>query len=63
QPLLTADRGISAEAIISGFIVMFSDSKGTLVDKAPVAVAEPSTMILLGFGFLAIGLGMRKRTK
>jgi hypothetical protein len=63
QPLFTADRGVSVESIISGFVVLFSDAEGRLIDKAPVAVAEPSTMILLGFGFLAIGLGMRKRTK
>ncbi|MCE5264394.1 MAG: PEP-CTERM sorting domain-containing protein [Deltaproteobacteria bacterium] len=63
QPLFNADRGISVESIISGFVVLFSDAEGRLIDKAPVAVAEPSTMILLGFGFLAIGLGMRKRTK
>ena len=63
QPLLNADRGISVESIISGFVVLFSDADGRLIDKAPVAVAEPSTMILLGFGFLAIGFGMRKRTK
>lgn len=62
QPLLTADRSVSVESIISGFVVYFSDG-GALQDKAPVAVAEPSTMILLGFGFLALGLGMRKRTK
>jgi len=63
QPLLTADRSVSVESIISGFVVLFSDARGTLVDKAAVAVAEPSTMILLGFGFLALGLGMRKRAK
>ncbi len=62
QPLLTADRGVSVESIISGFVVYFSNGE-RLVDKAPVAVAEPSTMILLGFGFLALGLGMRKRAK
>ena len=62
QPLSTADRGVSVESIISGFVVYFSNGE-RLVDKAAVAVAEPSTMILLGFGFLAIGLGMRKRTK
>ncbi len=62
QPLLTADRGVSAESIISGFVVYFSNGE-KLVDKAAVAVAEPSTMILMGFGFLAIGLGLRKRIR
>lgn len=63
QSLLTADRGISVETIISGFVVLFSDARGTLVDKAPVVVTEPSMMILLGFGFLVIGLGLRRKMR
>ena len=63
QSLFTADRGISVETIISGFVVLFSDARGTLLDKAPVAVTEPSAMILLGFGFLAIGFGLRRKMR
>jgi len=62
QLLLTADRSVSVEGIIRGFVVYFTNGE-RLVDKAAVAVSEPSTMILLGFGFLALGLGMRKRAK
>jgi len=63
QSLLTADRGIIIETIISGFVVLFSDARGILLDKAPVAVTEPSAMILLGFGFLAIGFGLRRKMR
>lgn len=40
QPLVNADRGITAESLISGFVVYFSDFRGSY-DKAPVSVAEP----------------------
>ena len=62
QSLLIANRSISVESMISGFVVLFSDSSGQLIDKAPVAVPEPSTMLLLGFGLLAVGAGLRKRS-
>jgi len=48
--------------MLSGFVVLFSDRSGQLIDKAPVAVPEPSTMLLLGFGLLAVGAGLRKRS-
>ena len=63
QSLFTADHGISVETIISGFVVLFSDARGTLLDKAPIAVTEPSAMILLGLGFLAIGFGLRRKMR
>ena len=63
QPLLNADRAITVESYISGFVVLFSDARGTLLDKAPIAVTEPSALILLGFGFLAVGFGMRKKMR
>jgi len=62
QPLATTDRGITAESLISGFVAYFRDAGGNVIDKAPVAVAEPSTMILFGLGLLAVGFGLRKRS-
>lgn len=61
QPLVNADRGSTAESLISGFVVYFSDSSGSLRDKATVAVAEPSTMMLFGLGLLAVGVGLRRK--
>jgi len=61
QLLTTSSRDITAESFVNGFVVYFSDERGTLQDKAPVSVTEPSTMILLGAGFLVLGLGLRKR--
>ena len=61
QPLANADRGTTAESLINGFVVYFRDSGGTVFDKAPVAVAEPSTMMLFGLGLLALGVGLRRK--
>ena len=62
QLLTNVDRGITAESLISGFVVYFRNAEGNVFDKAPVAVAEPSTMILFGLGLLAVGVGLRKRS-
>lgn len=52
---------LTAESFLSNFVVLFSDSSGQVIDKASVAVSEPSTMMLLGFGLLVIGVGLRKK--
>jgi hypothetical protein len=62
-PLTDGNREISVDRYINGFVVYFSDARGVLLDKAPVAVSEPSTMLLLGFGLLVIGVGLRKKTQ
>jgi len=54
--------GLTAESFIKDFVVYFG-ANGTTVDKAPVSVSEPSTMLLLGFGLLVIGVGLRKKTQ
>lgn len=63
QPLFNSDRANTVESFISGLVVLFSDARGSLLDKAPIAVTESSAMILLGFGFLAIGFGLRRKMR
>ena len=53
---------LTEESILANFVILFSDRSGRLIDKVPVAVPEPSTMLLLGFGLLAVGAGLRKRS-
>lgn len=52
---------LTAESFLSNFVVLFSDSSGQVIDKASVAVSEPTTIMLLGFGLLVIGVGLRKK--
>lgn len=58
--------GLTAESFLgegSEFIVYFSDADRNMADRARVAaVAEPETILLLGIGLLALGVGLRKRT-
>jgi hypothetical protein len=53
---------LTAESILANFVILFSNSSGQVIDKVPVAVPEPSTMLLLGFGLLAVGVSLRKRS-
>jgi hypothetical protein len=58
---------LTAESFLgegSEFIIYFSDADRNMADQARVAaVSEPSTMLLLGFGLLVIGVGLRKRMR
>ncbi len=62
------DRGfarLTAESFLSEgseFVVYFRDASGAW-DRARVAsVPEPETILLLGIGLLALGVGLRKKT-
>ena len=58
--------GLTAESFLgegSEFIVYFSDADRNMADRARVAaVPEPETILLLGIGLLALGVGLRKNT-
>jgi hypothetical protein len=54
-------KTLTEESFLQHFVVLMSDSTGRVTDKVPVAVSEPSTMLLLGFGLLVIGVGLRKK--
>jgi hypothetical protein len=55
-------KTLTEESFLQHFVVLMSDSTGRVTDKVPVVVSEPSTMLLLGFGLLVIGVRLRKKT-
>ena len=46
----------------SEFVVYFRDASGAWDRARVAAVPEPETILLLGIGLLAIGVGLRKKT-
>ena len=52
---------IREEQLLSNFTVLFSNGGGEIVDKVSVSVAEPSALILLGFGLLGLGIASRRK--
>jgi hypothetical protein len=54
-------KTLTEESFLQHFVVLLSDSTGRVTEKVPVAVSEPSTMLLLGFGLLVIGVSLRKK--
>jgi hypothetical protein len=59
--------GLTEESFLqrgSDFVVYFSDRSGSTQDSARVAaIPEPETILLLGFGLLAIGIVLRIRMR
>jgi hypothetical protein len=57
---------LTAESFLSEgseFVVYFRDASGTWDRARVAAVPEPETILLLGFGLLALGFGLRKRMR